>query len=274
MKFKKIICGLLIMGASYLSAEQMLVSNFNEEEYESVERIFANNTSYIDRLVDFVRMNVVSKEQSKKAFLDIGAGPGTIAERLSKFFTSITVIEPNSAFASIYQNKGFTSYIGNFQDIPLNCKYDAVLCSHVLYHVPCAEWTPFLKKMYDLIRPGGKGFVAMVAPKGKWHVLRSSLNSDYFNCSQVEKVLKEQNISYDLTFVQSIFNVQNYKDFRALTRLFTIEDCYFPDVYRVLSDLEKKKIDQKIEEYIATCKQPDGSYEFSDEDAYIILHKD
>lgn len=113
----------------------------------------------------------------------------------------------------------------------------------------------------------------MVAPKGKWHALRSSINPNYSNSSQVEKTLKELSILYELTAVQSVFKVQNYDEFRALVRLFTIDNCYLPDEYRVLSDGEKKEIDQKIEDYIATCRLPNGSYEFVDEDAYIVIHK-
>lgn len=65
----------------------------------------------------------------------------------------------------------------------------------------------------------------------------------------------------------------NYEDFRALVRLFTLDDCYFPGDYSALSDREKAAIDQKIELYITSCKQPDGSYEFIDEDVYIVIYQ-
>lgn len=258
----------------HLDADQVLVSNFNESEYESVERVFANNTDHIDHLVDFVYENFLSQDQPKESFLDIGAGPATITDRLSKFFKSTTVVEPNKAFASIYQDKGFITYSENFQNTAIDVQYDFVLCSHVLYHVPHNQWAPFLKKLSELIRPGGKGLVSMVFPKGKWHALRSSIHSDYSNSNQVEKVLKEQNTPYELIPVQSVFRVLNYDDFRALVRLFTIDDCYLPEIYRALSDSEKELIDQKIENYITTCIQSDGSYEFIDEDVYIVIHKD
>lgn len=250
-----------------------LVSNFSEREFQNVEMVFANNTGHIDHLVNFIYENVLSQGHIKEAFLDIGAGPATITSRLSKFFTSTTVIDPNKAFASIYQDKGFIAYTGNFQDIITNIEYDLILCSHVLYHVPHSDWTAFLKKLYGSLCFGGKGVIAMVHPKGRWHELRSSLNPDYSNSDKVEKILKEQKIPYDLIPVQSTFRVKEYNDFRALVRLFTIDDCYLPEEYQALNALEKNLIDQKIDEYIATCKKSDDSYEFFDEDVYILIHK-
>lgn len=270
-KAKNLFLLFMITDSIHLNAEQILVSNFSESEFQRVERVFVNNTGHIDHVVNFICDNVLSQSQSKGSFLDIGAGPATITSRLAKFFKSTTVIDANQAFESIYREQGFITYMGNFQDIQLDTKYDLILCSHVLYHVPHPEWGAFLKKLYGSLRSDGKGLILMVAPKGKWHELRSSINPNYSNSDKVEKALKEQGISYDLIPVQSVFRVENYEDFRALVRLFTIDDCYLPDEYQSLSDNERKLIDQRIEDYIATCKQSDGSYEFMDEDMYISL---
>ena len=259
--------------ANVVNAEQILVSNFNESEYESVERVFANNTGYIDHLVDFIDMNFISEGSPKESFLDIGPGPATVTDRLSKFFRSTTVIDPNKSFAPIYKEKGFNMYIDNFQNVDINTQFDLILCSHVLYHVPQEQWNSFLRKLNRLLNSQGKALVVLVAPKGKSHALRSSINSDYSNSEKVEKALKELNISYELILVQSIFKVSSYDDFRALVRLFTIDDCYLPQNYLILSDQEKKLIDQKIDNYILTCKLPDGSYEFIEEDVYILIDK-
>lgn len=275
MKTNNLLCACVLAAASHcVNAEQILRSNFSENEYESVEKVFANNTGHIDRLVEFIQMNALPQNHPKEAFLDIGAGPATIASQLSKVFKSITVIDPNKAFEPIYQEKGFISHIGNFQDTQIEGQYDVILCSHVLYYIPHPEWASFLGKMHGLIRSGGRGIVLMVAPEGKWHALRSSINPEYSHSGIAEKALKELDISYDLIPVQSVFKVPNYDDFRALLRLFTIDDCFLPEAYQALSDSEKEQIDQKIDDYIADCLQPDGSYEFIDEDVYIVMHND
>ncbi len=237
-----------------------------------MERVFAENTGHIDHLVAFFEKSLLTKVAKREEFLDIGPGPATTTARLSNFFTSTTVVEPNRAFASIYEKKGYINHTGNFQDIALDSKYDVVLCSHVLYHVPRAQWVPFLEKLNGSICLGGKGLVLMVAPKGKWHELRSSLNPDYANSDGVERALKELHISYELVPVQSVFKVQNYEDFRALVRLFTLDDCYLPEEYFALSARDREEIEQKIDEYVVTCRQSDGSYEFYDEDVYITMH--
>jgi 2-polyprenyl-3-methyl-5-hydroxy-6-metoxy-1,4-benzoquinol methylase len=273
VKIKKYFFIYLIFSSINLNSEQILISNFDENEYQRVEKVFANNQGHIDYLVDFISSNLITKGEPQGSFLDIGPGPATITERLSKFFKTTTVIEPNKVFAPIFDDKGFVSYLANFQDITINLQYDIVLCSHVLYHVPQTEWAPFLEKLHGLIRSGGYGVVTMVAPAGKRHALMLSINPDYSNGEKVAKALKELNIPYELVRVQSTFNVPDYEDFRALVRLFTIDDCYLPETYRALSDSEKKSIEQKIDDYIVTCKQSDGSYAFLDEDVYILIRK-
>jgi hypothetical protein len=40
--------------------------------------------------------------------------------------------------------------------------------------------------------------------------------------------------------------------------------------------MTKKKtllIDEKIENYIAICRKSDGTYEYHNEEAYIVIHK-
>ncbi len=111
----------------------------------------------------------------------------------------------------------------------------------------------------------------MVAPIGKWHTLRSSINPNYSCSAQVEKALRQENIPYEIVPTQSSFKVESYEDFRALVRLFTIDDCYLPEEYSALTAVEKKAIDDKIDAFIANCEQSDGSYTFIDEDVYIVF---
>ncbi len=87
----------------------------------------------------------------------------------------------------------------------------------------------------------------------------------------MEKALQQENIPYELVPIQSVFKVENYEDFRALVRLFTIDDCYLPEEYSALAVVEKKAIDDKIDAFISNCEQPDRSYIFIDEDVYIVF---
>ncbi len=261
-----------LLCTSILAMQTILNSNFTETEYEKVERVFANNASHIDNHVHFIG-DVLLKGQQKEAFLDIGPGPATITDRLSKFFKSTSVVEPNRAFAPLYTSKGFIYYHDNFQKVNIDRNYDLILCSHVLYHVPQEEWRLFLKKMVQMIGLDGKAVITMNTPTGKFHGLCDSINPDYRHSRKVESVLQDLQISYDLIPIQSCFTVQNYDDFRALIRLFALEDCFYPHEYLALSDCDKACIEQKIEEYVAACLQPDNSYEFYAEEAHIVIHK-
>jgi SAM-dependent methyltransferase len=272
-KTKKLAIIFLIVGNIHLNAEEILASDVDKNEYQGVEKVLANNMDHIDHLVDFISSNLLAKNESKGSFLDIGAGPATITERLSKFFRSTTVIEPNRVFAQASEKKGFITYTATFQDVTIDDQYDLILCSHMLYYVPQNQWAVLLKKLYGLIRSGGYGVVAMVAPAGQQHELLLSVDRDYSNSEKVEKALKELNIPYELVQVQNTFNVLNYDGFRALVRLFTIDNCYLPETYQALSSSKKKLIDQKIENYIAICRKSDGTYEYHNEEAYIVIHK-
>jgi hypothetical protein len=68
MKIEESICTSVFVVSQALHAEQILVSNFKESEYESVERVFANNTGHIDHLVEFIHRQVLSQGQSKESF--------------------------------------------------------------------------------------------------------------------------------------------------------------------------------------------------------------
>lgn len=250
----------------------VLISNFSEEEYAAVERVFTQNTGHIERLERFVEEKVCPFLEQKKDFLDIGAGPGSTTEKISPYFEATTIVEPNGEYEELYKKKSFLSKMGNFQDMTLEGQFDFALCSHVLYHVDQKEWAPFLKKMTGLIRPGGKGLVALVAPQGNFHALRHSINPDYSNSGKVEEALKSLGISYERFQHLSEFRVGNRSDFRALVRIFTLDDCYLPDAYARLSQEEKRGIEDKIDRFIETCLQPDGTYLFSDIDTFLLIH--
>ncbi len=272
MSFLKKIIFFLNASKTRIFNKQLLVSNFEESEYGGVEDVFINNTNHKDLLVRFVRSKIFPQLNSKKTFLDIGAGPGKITKILATYFDSTTVIEPNPVYKSAYEKFGFFAKIGNFQDEGLEKVFDFILCSHVLYHIARKDWAFFLKTIYRSLSPGGRGLVVLVAPRGDWHKLRTSICSRYSSSFEAEKVLKKLKIFHKTFPVRSIFKSFRYEDFRRVVTLFTIDDCFLPEKFLELSDEKKQIIYKKIEDFILSCKKDSGLYELVCEDDFIVIN--
>lgn len=265
---------LMTIAHSATASESSFECVFTENEYNEAENIFTFNSDHGDHLVEFLEEKVLPKITSKESFLDIGAGPGIITGRIAHYFPSTTIIEPDESYAPTYLNAGYKTHFANFQDISIHDQFDLVVCSHVLYHLSRNHWDSYLRKMYDSIRIKGKGLVALIAPRGDWHGLRVSINPNHATSRDVEYVLKEQKTTYEIFPIVSSFQVSRYLDFKRLLRLFTIDDCFTEEEFKALSEEEKNVIDDKIEAFIAQCKQQDGSYILICEDDYFILNKD
>jgi 2-dehydro-3-deoxyphosphooctonate aldolase (KDO 8-P synthase) len=100
--------------------------------------------------------------------LDIGAG----ALEHSKIFMENTKIVDicdygNSVYYRQHNNevskKIRNVYIGDFNDIEINTKYDAIWCSHILEHQ--LNVNLFLKKIHSLLNEGG--YLAIIVPPRK-----------------------------------------------------------------------------------------------------------
>ena len=147
-----------------------------EKKYTNIEKSLVNNCDYSNQINDLIQKNIISKLNSKKAFLDIGAGPGKITQLLSKKFIKTYIVEPNENYNDFYKENNFITYNLNYMDYNLDKKYDFILCSHVLYYVGDKDWTAFIKKIYDSLEKGGKAVIVLIAPKGIRHQLQSSIN--------------------------------------------------------------------------------------------------
>jgi hypothetical protein len=55
--------------------------------------------------------------------------------------------------------------------------------------------------------------------------------------------------------------------------LFTIDDCFSPEEFNKLSEVQKKHVHIKIDNFIKNCRQPDGNYILFCEEDYIVLQK-
>jgi hypothetical protein len=194
---------------------------------------------------------------------------------LSKYFSSISIVEPNQKYLELYKKRGYNAYFSNFQDVVLPEKFHFVLCSHVLYHVKHSNWPVFLKKMKRSIIKGGKGMLVIGAPRGEFEnfgkSLKSNLPNDYSNTSLLKKILTDLNFSFSVTPRAYTFKTSNYADFYIVIELFTITDYYELEAFNRLSISQKNEIYAKIHNFCQSCKKDNGEYELVIEDDILVF---
>jgi SAM-dependent methyltransferase len=117
--------------------------------------------------------NVIKRLPKREAYLDIGAGHGNLTRPFSPHFEHTVIVEPNpvlfeellawakdNGVSMSGQNSAWTP------DVKVDGTFDFAVSSHVLYYVDPAERQDFVKRMFDLLRPGGKLVLITVADRG------------------------------------------------------------------------------------------------------------
>lgn len=87
--------------------------------------------------------------------LEIGPGPGCISQKIKEKHDhiSFTAIEPSLDWAENYANAAvFDSFFGDIGDLEEQQKFDLILSSHSLEHVP--DLTSFMDTLFRLAKPG------------------------------------------------------------------------------------------------------------------------
>ncbi len=250
-------------------------SNFSKQEYFNIEKELDSTSNHIDLLSSYVEHYILPEIEHCRNFLDIGAGPGHLFKRISKYFETGTLIDPNEDYQSFYNaletKHNVNAVIGNFQETDLFTTYSFILCSHVLYHVSQSNWPSFLDKMKNLLSHDGVAMVTMVAPNGQFHELCYSIKQNYSNSAEVIKCVHTKGYAFRSSRVKSIYKFNNKKKILSLMKLFVIDDCFTPEEYKLISPKQKKLIEQKIENFVDKNKKNDNRYEFTLEEDYITI---
>ena len=141
------------------------------QEYATAFRLLAASARHPEYLGRFVEERLLSQLPKQPTLLDVGAGSGKVAERLAPHFASLTLLEPNpNQLAGLKLDKA-TVHVEPLERFHSTEKYDVVLCSHVLYHVPPSDWAGFIDRTLSFVRPGGYCLFVMTAARGETYEL-------------------------------------------------------------------------------------------------------
>ncbi|MEU0494952.1 class I SAM-dependent methyltransferase [Mycobacterium sp. NPDC006124] len=148
--------------------------------------------------------------------------------------------------------------------------YDLAWATHALYALPPTELAAGVARMVAALRSGGLGVVAQASSRSHYltfyDAYRASFAPDatpYTDAEGVADALREAGASLE---VQTLGYRTGTSD-RAVAEGF-LQRCAFDDTVT----LERMEASDELGRYLAGCRGPDGSYEFSHE-AHLITWK-
>lgn len=115
-----------------------------------------------DRISDFA-----SARQPDNSMLDVGGGPGFIADEARRRGYSCLVIEYAESELHLHGRAPDSAAVGDGQALPVrDCAVSFVHCSNVLEHVQRPE--SLLAEMVRVTRPGGIGYLSFTPWLSPW----------------------------------------------------------------------------------------------------------
>jgi len=228
-----------------MASDAKVSSNFTEDYYANVYQHFIEHSTHVDIVTTVIKTQVWPLLRSTRSYLDIGAGPAHITKLLAPHFTRISIVEPNVEFyKALYEQhleRDVTLSQVPFQEFQSKDPFDFVLCSHMLYHLPQAEWESLLAKIHNLLEPHGIAVIILAAKRGGFHGLCQQLNPEYSNSEKVCQILNKLQIKYQVIPISTKFVSNEEKKFNYLVKLFALDDCFLPDQYEALPKQKKIK---------------------------------
>lgn len=163
--------------------------------------------------------------------LDIGAGS---LDHTNVFINNGKIVDVCDYGNSVYyQNRNKNSlnvrnfYIGDFNNITFNDKYDAIWCSHILEHQPNVNL--FLKKIKSLLVEGG--YLALIVPPRKPFIVGGHLTLWNAGLLLYNLIISGFDCSVECYIKQYDYNIG------IIVKNITIVD--FPDLTMDKGDIEK-----------------------------------
>jgi 2-polyprenyl-3-methyl-5-hydroxy-6-metoxy-1,4-benzoquinol methylase len=152
---------------------EMFLLNVFKEEQNIFDVLASDNRWPVLYHLSPMRRNIVLPMNLSKndCVLEIGAGMGAITEQLSARVQQVDCVELSQvrSLANAYRNKkkdNITIYVGNFDKIQFNKKYDVIVLIGVLEYAELYIEAPepfivFLRTLHDLLKSSGRIYIAI-----------------------------------------------------------------------------------------------------------------
>lgn len=121
---------------------------------------------------ELVLSRVAASCPDARRILDAGCGVGQLAHALAERLPGVRVtgVDPTGPMirrARVdYSHPHVTYLVGTVHDVPADEPFDAVVTTHAFPYV--REPEAFLSRIFDLLRPGGRLFLAQACTESLW----------------------------------------------------------------------------------------------------------
>lgn len=133
----------------------------NEKHYLETLKLVLESTHETRARINFYLNEILPMSPSKKAFLDVGPGDGSVAQMISPYFQHLTAIDSNAQILDELElkleNTIKTSTIKQnilYATLPQN-HFDLALLSHVLYYIPAQDWLKVVNSTFESLTEHG-----------------------------------------------------------------------------------------------------------------------
>ncbi|OJH34115.1 class I SAM-dependent methyltransferase [Cystobacter ferrugineus] len=243
------------------------------QDYATAFHLLARTARHHENIGQWVERSLLSRLPAGPSLLDVGAGPGTVARRLAPHFASLTLLEPNREQLGAFEHPGARLIHETLESFQSPEKYDLVLCSHVLYHVPVPGWGGFVDRLLSFVRPGGYCLIVLGSARGQNYELHRDFTQTVITSEQLKAVLKEKRLPYEVAEAQNSFSAATFEEMYTLCRFFVFEDCYTAQQLAALSEDEVRALDARIRAHTERCREPDGVYRLTQDEELILVSK-
>lgn len=243
------------------------------QDYATAFRLLSSTSRHPENIGQVVEERILPRLPERPSLLDVGAGPGKVAERLSPHFGSLTLLEPNREQIGSLALERTKIVHDTLERYASPERYDLVLCSHVLYHVPLSDWGGFIDRLLAFTRPGGYCVIVLGAARGQNYQMHRDFTETVISSEQLIQTLREKRIAHEAVPVMNSFSAASFEEMYTLCRFFVLEDCFTTEQLAALSKDEVRGLDDRIRMHAERCRGADGVFRLEQDDDLIIIPK-
>ena len=236
----------------------------DQTEYARAFGTFLSHTNQKAKAIGWLT-DFVGRLRSRGLFVDAGAGEGSTTTVLAGLFERTIAIEPNSALrAELVRRCPKAEIVAlPIREVQIAYSADFVLCSHVLYYVPQADWTDTLERLASWVGPNGAAVVLLANSDADVILLPRAFFGANFNLAQAAQEFKARHPGWDV--LMSTLNceivVEDLESACMLTRFFLSD---YPD-------WGNKVTLRRVQEYVLSHFAGPRGYRMScDQDVLLV----
>ena len=252
-----------------------LAITLSPEEYATAFRLMAASATHPQNIAQVVEERLLPQLRSEPTLLDAGAGSGVVAEQLAPFFSALTLLEPNPNQIAGFRHDRAVVLHESLQTFASTEQFDLVVLSHVLYHVPPAEWLSFVERVMTFVRPGGYALIVMAAARGpEYELCRAFADTLTGDGAQLIATVRDANYDYDVVATMSGFKAATLSEMETICRFLVLETCYTAKQLGDLDVEQSQALDSEIQSRAKSYRTADGKYQLDQDEDIVIIRKE